>query len=92
MLKKYIQKNYLLYGGSIIVARGFEYVILFTAAGLLNKENYGELEYFKKLIEVVSSIFAFGFPALIISYTKSSSSKTYFYFLACYFDLGRVMI
>jgi len=87
LLKKYIQKNYLLYGGSIIVARGFEYVILFTAAGLLNKENYGELEYFKKLIEVVSSIFAFGFPALIISYTKSSSSKTYFYFLACLITL-----
>lgn len=83
MLNSYLKKSYLLYGSSIIVARGLEYFVLFAAAGLLNKQDYGQLEYYKKLIEVVSSLFAFGFPALILSYTKSNASKTYFYFLSC---------
>jgi len=77
-----LHKKYLLYGSSIVVARGLEYLILFFAASFLTKENYGGLEYYKKLLEVVSSIFAFGFPALIISYTKSDNSKKYFFTLA----------
>ncbi|MGJ8665370.1 MAG: oligosaccharide flippase family protein [Patiriisocius sp.] len=87
MFKKQIQKSYLLYGGAIIIARGLEYVILFSAASLLTKEDYGELEYYKKFIEVFSSIIAFGFPSLILSYTRSSDSKTYFYFLSCMITL-----
>ncbi len=77
----------MLYGSSILVARGLEYFVLFFAAHQLTKFNYGELEYYKKVIEVGSSIFAFGFPALIISYTKSKDSKHYFFLLGILFVL-----
>lgn len=85
MLKNLIHKNYLIFGGSIIATRALEYLVLFFAAHYLSKDNYGELEYYKKIIEVGSSVFAFGFPALIISYTKSKESKLYFYFLSVLF-------
>lgn len=84
-MKGLLNKNYLIYGGSIIATRALEYLVLFFAAHFLSKDNYGELEYYKKLIEVGSSVFAFGFPALIISYTKSKESKLYFYFLSVLF-------
>ncbi len=85
MIKSLLDKNYLLYGSSIVISRGMEYFILFFAAHQLTKSDYGELEYYKKVIEVGSSIFAFGFPALIISYTKSKDSKHYFFLLGILF-------
>tara|TARA_R110002072_G_scaffold22615_1_gene79409 strand:+ start:245557 stop:246738 length:1182 start_codon:yes stop_codon:yes gene_type:complete len=87
VIKNFLHKNYLIYGGSIVATRVLEYAVLFFAAHYLSKDNYGELEYYKKLIEVVSSVFAFGFPALIISYTKSKESKQYFFLLGCIFVL-----
>ncbi|GEQ84856.1 hypothetical protein ULMS_03640 [Patiriisocius marinistellae] len=83
MLNNLIHKKYIIYGSSIIVARGLEYFILLFAAGYLAKDSYGDLEFYKKLIEVFSIVFSFGFPALILSYTKSRDSKKYFYVLAC---------
>jgi O-antigen/teichoic acid export membrane protein len=85
VLKSLLHKNYLIFGGSIIATRALEYAVLFFAAHYLSKDNYGELEYYKKLIEVGSSVFAFGFPALIISYTKSKESKQYFFLLSVLF-------
>src|SRR5690625_7861851 len=64
------------------MSRGLEYAVLFFAAHYLSKQDYGELEYYKKIIEVGSSIFAFGFPVLLISYTRRSESKDYFYLLS----------
>jgi O-antigen/teichoic acid export membrane protein len=64
-----------------------EYAVLFFAAHHLSKYDYGELEYYKKVIEVGSSVFAFGFPALILSYTKSKDSKNYFFLLGLLFVL-----
>ncbi|MDP2686908.1 MAG: polysaccharide biosynthesis C-terminal domain-containing protein [Aequorivita sp.] len=87
MLKNLLNKNYLIYGGSIVFSRGLEYAVLFFAAHHLSKYDYGELEYYKKVIEVVSSVFAFGFPALILSYTKSKESKNYFFLLGLLFVL-----
>ncbi len=87
MLKNLLHKNYLIFGGSIIATRALEYLVLFFAAHYLSKDNYGELEYYKKIIEVGSTVFAFGFPALIISYTKSKESKKYFFFLSFLFVL-----
>lgn len=87
MLKSLFQKNYIFYGGSIVISRGLEYFVLFFAAGYLTKESYGELEYYKKFIEVGSSVLAFGFPALILSYTRSVESKRYFYLLSLIFVL-----
>ncbi len=92
MLKNLIHKNYLIFGGSIIATRALEYIVLFFAAHYLSKDNYGELEYYKKIIEVGSSVFAFGFPALIISYTKSEESKKYFFFLSILFVLFLALI
>jgi len=67
------------------MSRGLEYAVLFFAAHYLSKQDYGELEYYKKIIEVGSSIFAFGFPVLLISYTRSRESKDYFYLLSILF-------
>lgn len=78
----YLNKNYLLYGGSILVSRGAEYFVLLLAAGLITKDSYGQLEFYKKIIEVLSILVAFGFPPLILSYTRSQNSKKYFFVLA----------
>ena len=82
MIKSLFNKNYLFYGGSIIISRGLEYLIIFYAAKTLAKEVYGEFEFFKKVVEIGSNILSFGFPALILSYTKSLDSKVYFYLLS----------
>tara|TARA_R110000868_G_scaffold162747_1_gene394227 strand:+ start:2653 stop:3834 length:1182 start_codon:yes stop_codon:yes gene_type:complete len=87
LLKNLLNKNYLIFGSAIIGTRALEYLVLFFAAHYLSKDNYGELEYYKKLIEVGSSVFAFGLPALIISYTKSRESKQYFFLLSVLFVL-----
>lgn len=78
----------MIYGSSIVFTRGLEYVVLFFAAGFLSKSDYGELEYYKKVIEVGSSVFAFGFPALIVSYTRSHKSKHYFFLLSLLFVIS----
>lgn len=88
MLKTLLHKNYLIYGGSILFSRGLEYAVLFFAAHYLTKNDYGELEFYKKLIEVVSSVLAFGFPILLLSYTRSRESKLYFYILSILFVIG----
>ncbi len=85
MFRGLFKKNYLFYGGSIVISRGLEYFVLFFAAHFLTKDDYGELEYYKKIVEIGSNILAFGFPALILSYTKSEESKRYFYFLSMAF-------
>ena len=87
MFKKAVYKKYIIYGSSIIFSRGLEFIVLFFSAHYLTKSDYGELEYYKKLIEVGSSFFAFGFPALIVSYTKSDASKKYFLLLSVLFVL-----
>ena len=88
MLKSLFQKNYIFYGGSIVISRGLEYFVLFFAAHYMTKDDYGQLEYYKKIVEVGSTVLAFGFPALILSYTKSKDSKIYFYLLSIVFVLG----
>lgn len=93
MLKSLLNKNYIFYGGSIVISRGLEYFVLFFAAHYMTKDQYGELEYYKKFVEVGSNVLAFGFPALILSYTKSKESKIYFYLLSIFFvlSLGSVL-
>ena len=85
--KQLIHKKYILYGFSIILTRGLEMLVLFFAAGYLSKQDYGSLEYYKKVIEVGSSFLAFGLPALIVSYTKNIQNKNYFYVLSIVFSV-----
>lgn len=85
MIEGYLNKKHLLYGGAIVFSRGIEYLVLIFAAYFLSKHDYGELELYKKIIEVGSAFVAFGFPVLIISYTKSSDSKTYLFLLSVLF-------
>lgn len=87
MFKSLFKKDYLYYGSSIAISRGLEYFVLFFAASFLAKDDYGELEYYKKVVEIGANVLAFGFPALILSYTKSKESKVYFYFLSLIFVL-----
>lgn len=82
---KYLNKDYIIYGASIVFSRGLEYLVLLYAAYYMSKSDYGELEFYKKVIEVGSSIFAFGFPALILSYTRSNTSKVNFFLLSILF-------
>jgi len=72
-------KKYLLYGGSIVFSRGLEYLILFVAPLLLTKEAYGDLEFYKRIIEFSSTILVFGLPTLMFTYSKSNNSKVYLF-------------
>ena len=70
-------KKYLFYGSSILFSRGVEYLILFFAPLMLSKQDYGELEFYKRIIEFSSTILVFGLPTLLVTYSKSYRSKTY---------------
>lgn len=80
-------KKYAIYALSIVLSRGLEYFVLFYAAFFLSKEDYGELEYYKKVIELFAVALAFGLPSLLLTYTKSDTSKTNFTFLSFVFIL-----
>jgi O-antigen/teichoic acid export membrane protein len=70
-------KKYFFYGSSILFSRGVEYLILFFAPLMLSKQDYGELEFYKRIIEFSSTILVFGLPTLLVTYSKSYRSKTY---------------
>lgn len=82
MLQLLLNKKYLIYGGSIIISRGLEFFVIFLAAYLFTKNEYGEFEYYKKNIEILAVFLSFGFPSLLISYTKSKESKFYFFIIS----------
>ena len=86
-IKKLFHKKYLLYGSSILFTRGFEYLVLFYAANHFDKTAYGNLEFYKKIIELGASFLAFGFPALILSYTTNRQNKDYFLVLSTLFSV-----
>lgn len=77
--------KYFFYASSIIVSRGLEYFVLFYAALFLSKDAYGELEFYKKIIELLAVVLAFGLPSLLLTYTKSKNSKVYLNVLAHFF-------
>ena len=84
-LKPYFK--YFFYASSIIVSRGLEYIVLFYAALYLTKDSYGELEFYKKIIELLAVGLAFGLPSLLLTYTKSDNSKVYLNLLGVLFVL-----
>ncbi|MBB4118418.1 O-antigen/teichoic acid export membrane protein [Mesonia hippocampi] len=84
---KFINKKYIIYGTSIAFSRGLEYLVLLYAAYFLSKEAYGELEFYKKIIESLTVFFAFGLPSLLLTYTRSKLSKIYFFTLSFLFLL-----
>ncbi len=78
-------KKYFIYGSSILFSRGLEYLILLIAPLYLTKENYGSLEFYKKIIELGAAMLTFGLPTLILSYPKSKESKVHFTLMALIF-------
>jgi len=84
-LRRYINRRYLIYGLSIVLSRGFELAVMFFAAKYLAKALYGQLEYYKKVLELGGVFLSFGFPALIMTYTRSKSSKVYMLLYASLF-------
>lgn len=78
-------RKYFIYASSIIFSRGLEYLVMLFAAYFLTKFHYGELEFYKKTVELGASLLAFGFPSLIMSYTRSNESKVNFYLLSFLF-------
>jgi len=89
-LKSY--KRYFFYALSIAISRGLEYFVLFYAALFLTKEDYGQLEFYKKLIELLAVALAFGLPSLLLTYTKSKNSKIYLNILAFLFIIVLVLV
>ncbi len=87
-LRELFKGQYLIYGLSIVVARGAELAVMFFAAHYLAKAVYGELEYYKKVLELGGAFLSFGFPALILTYTRSRQSKVYLLTYAVGFVLG----
>ena len=75
LVKKY--SRYIIYASSISIGRLSEYAVLFFAAYYLSKEDYGQLEFYKKAIELLSVGVAFGLPSFLFSYTKNSQNRTY---------------
>ena len=59
--------------------------MLFYAAFFLTKESYGQLEFYKKIIELLAVGLAFGLPSLLLTYTKSQNSKVYLNILSFIF-------
>ena len=84
-IKSYLNRHYLLYGLSIIFSRGLELAVMFFAAKFLIKSVYGELEYYKKVLELGGVFLSFGFPTLILTYTRSKASKIYLLLFATIF-------
>jgi O-antigen/teichoic acid export membrane protein len=78
-------KKYILYGSSILFSKGLEYIVLLVAPLYLAKESYGELEFYKKIIELGTAVLTFGLPTLILSYPRSAESKKYFTFISLLF-------
>lgn len=78
-------KKYVFYGSSILFSRGLEYLVLLLAPLYLTKETYGDLEFYKKIIELGAAMLTFGLPTLILSYPKSQESKIYFTIISLLF-------
>ncbi len=87
-IRELFRGQYLIYGLSIVVARGAELAVMFFAAHYLAKAVYGELEYYKKVLELGGAFLSFGFPTLILTYTRSEKSKWYLLLFATFFIAG----
>ncbi len=72
---KILNTKYIIYGFSTLFGRGLEYLMLLFVASKVSKTEYGEFEFYKKTIELLAIFFSFGTPTLLLTYTKSSSSK-----------------
>jgi len=92
MIRNLINKKYIIYGLSLIFSRGIELLILFYTAKLLSKNEYGELEFYKKVIELGGAFVSFGFPALILTYTRSDKSKLYMFSFASFISVSLIII
>jgi len=86
LLNKKKELRYVFFGSSTIISRGLEYLVLIFLASYFSKEIYGRFELYKKIIELTSCFLAFGFPTLIMTYTKSSLSKINFTLLSILFS------
>ena len=69
------------------MSRGLELAVMFFAAHYLAKAVYGDLEYSKKVLEVGGIFLSFGFPVLMLTYTRSQKSKIYLLAYAVMFVL-----
>ena len=80
-----LQRKYIVYGLSIVMSRGLELAVMFFAAKYLAKAVYGDLEFYKKLLELGGVLLSFGFPTMILTYTRSRASKVYMLLFASVF-------
>lgn len=78
-------KKYIIYGLSIVFSRGLEYLVLLFAAFTLGKSDYGDFEFYKKVIELGAVAMAFGLPTILLSVTKHTNAKNSFTILSILF-------
>lgn len=78
---KFIKKNinYLYYSFSILFGKGLEYLWFFIISYYATKQQYGDFELYKKIIEFASVIVSLGFPGLIITFSKNLKEKNDFF-------------
>lgn len=74
-----LKKKYVLYGLSILIGRGAEFGVLFLLGIFFTKSDYGQIEYWKKMIEIFSVFFSFGFPIILLTYSKNEEEKNRYY-------------
>ncbi|RFN59165.1 oligosaccharide flippase family protein [Marixanthomonas ophiurae] len=85
---KYKQySHYLLYGSSIVFGRGLEYLWFFIISYYATKQQYGEFELYKKIIEFFAIFASLGFPALILTYTRTKQEKQDFFITGVFLSL-----
>lgn len=84
-------KNYLLYGTSILFGRGIEYLLFFFLAYDMSQRDFGEFEFYKKILEFGSVFVAFGTNSLILTYTRGLQVKVSFLIFSCLLTLAIVI-
>jgi O-antigen/teichoic acid export membrane protein len=82
-----LSSKYIVYGLSTLFGRGLEYLMLLLVASKISKTDYGQFEFYKKTIELSAILISFGTPTLLLTYTKSSSSKINFTLISMVFCL-----
>ncbi len=76
-LKNY--RRYIFYSSSILFGRGLEYLWFFIISYYATKEQYGTFEFYRRIIEFFAVFASFGFPALMMTYSKGKKEKNKFF-------------
>jgi O-antigen/teichoic acid export membrane protein len=75
-----------------LFGRGVEYLLFFFLAYDMSQRDFGEFEFYKKVLEFGSVFAAFGTNSLILTYTRGIQVKVNFLIFSCLLSLGIVLM